>query len=250
MSDDFSPDRQLSLVIAAYNEEEALPKLIDEIIQDLRTWEKLELIIVDDGSTDQTASVMQTIAKQHTTSDLTDNYLSIHLLSLPYNQGMGAALKAGFYMATLPWVTFLPGDGQIEPKMIHKLCDLVDPQTVLVTSQYANREYSFYRHLLSKGLRLITYMIVWVNITSEGMYLIRRDVLQNLSLVSDSFMLNLEIPIRVATAKHKVMIAEIDVRDRLGGVSHATQWKRILSTFKDLVYLRWCILRERLGRSK
>ena len=47
----------LSLIITAYNEEEALPKLINEIIEDMQEWTYLELIIVNDGSLDQTQNV-------------------------------------------------------------------------------------------------------------------------------------------------------------------------------------------------
>ena len=238
MSDYQSPSHHLSLIITAYNEEEALPKLVAEIIRDMAEWEQLEIIIVDDGSTDQTSAIMKELSQtQH-------QKIVIKLVYLTYNQGMGAALKAGFKEATMPWVTFLPGDGQIEPQMIAKLCDLADPNTTLITSRYSNREYTPYRWLLSKGLRVFTFLIIWMHVTSEGMYLIRRDFLQALKPISDSFMLNLEIPIRVIQAHKQVKVAEIEVRDRQGGISRATQAHRIMNTFKDIICLRWRMLIE------
>ena len=87
-------------------------------------------------------------------------------------------------------------------------------------------------------------MILWTHITSEGMYLIQRDSLQKLNLISDSFMLNLEIPIRIAHSRSKIKVADIQVRERQGGVSQATNWQRILNTFKDLIYLRLQIMLE------
>ena len=87
-------------------------------------------------------------------------------------------------------------------------------------------------------------MILWTHITSEGMYLIQRDALNRLNLISDSFMLNLEIPIRIAQSDQEIQVANIQVRERQGGTSQATNWQRILNTFKDLIYLRWRIWRE------
>ncbi len=244
LADHHSSDRYLSLIITAYNEEEALPKLIHEIVQDMSTWEHLELIIVNDGSQDQTQAVMQSLQTQLNSL----SWLTIKLIEFTENKGMGAALKAGFKEASQAWISFLPGDGQIEPKMMQKLCLLAHNETVLVTTRYTNREYNLYRKVISKGLRMITFLILWTQITSEGMYLIQQTKLQELHLISDSFMLNLEIPIRIAQSKAKIKVAEIQVRERQGGVSQATNWQRIFNTFKDLIYLRWRIWLEKRNR--
>ena len=238
-----SPFHSLSLVIAAFNEEEALPKLFDEVMIQLSSWPTIELIIVDDGSTDDTALVIDEISVEFEKE--APKTWSLQVISFRENRGMGAALKAGYHAASEKWVTFLPGDGQIEPKMISRLCELVSEGTCLVTTRYTNREYSFLRKCLSRGLRFISYAITWVDITSEGMYLVERKTLASMPLVSDSFMLNLEIPIRAAERRLKVHIAEIEVRPRQGGVSHATQWGRIMSTLIDLIVLKLQLLRER-----
>ena len=240
MTEKISACHYLSLIITAYNEEEALPKLINEIVEDMQEWTYLELIIVNDGSLDQTQSVMHDLA--NTFGSLT--WLDIKLIHFAENRGMGAALKAGFDAATQVWISFLPGDGQIEPRMIKNLCTLIQDSTILVTTRYTNREYNLYRKVISKGLRIITFMILWTHITSEGMYLIQRDALNRLNLISDSFMLNLEIPIRIAQSDQEIQVANIQVRERQGGTSQATNWQRILNTFKDLIYLRWRIWRE------
>ena len=243
-----SPRQCLSLVISAYNEEEALPRLFAEIKRDLVGWTALEVIIINDGSTDGTAEVMETLNSQLQTDRAEgrlDHSLRLVLSSLNENRGMGAALRAGYELATEPWVTFLPGDGQIAPAMIYPLCDAAELGARAVTTRYTNRKYSLYRQILSRGLRVLNRMIVGVNVTSEGMYLIERTLLQSMPLTSDSFMLNLEIPIRVARQRLPMHVVGIEVRARQGGQSSATQWGRIASTLKDLIALRLRMMRER-----
>lgn len=250
-----SPFIAISIILTAYNEEEALPKLVNEIKEQMWEWPRLELIIVNDGSVDHTKNVMEELAQlsfEPDPSSLQQDSLktsgmswTLKLIHLENNQGMGAALQAGYRVASHPWVTFLPADGQIAPNMIGKLCKLVEPKTQLVTSRYTNREYTFYRKLLSKGLRLISYLILWVNITSEGNYLIKRTYLQQMELISDSFMLNLEIPIRIAYQGVHIPVANIEVRERQGGQSHATQFQKIIHTLKDLILLRYYLIKEK-----
>lgn len=238
-----SPRQRLSIVISAYNEEEALPKLIEEIRASLVGWERLEVIMVNDGSQDRTRDVIDQLTAQQPSRDS----LQLIGLHLPDNQGMGAALKRGYQLATEPWVTFLPGDGQISPEMILPLCEAADRGAQAITTYYTNREYSLYRAILSQGLRFLNALIVGVRVTSEGHYLIQRALLQAMPLASDSFMLNLEIPIRAARAQVPMECVGVEVRERQGGRSSATQWKRIFNTFWDLFGLRWRLIKESRG---
>ena len=237
----YSPRERLSLVISAYNEEEALPKLIEEIIDTLKDRDALQVIIINDGSTDRTAEVMHSLSERYAYFDETFTLITHHL---PNNQGMGAALKAGYRLASEPWVTFLPGDGQISPAMIEPLCEAVDRGAIAVSTYYTNREYRAYRAVLSRGLRLLNAIIVGVQVTSEGIYLIEKSALHAMPLTSDSFMLNLEIPIRAARAQLPMETVGIEVRSRQGGTSSATQWSRIFNTFRDLIGLRIHFIRE------
>lgn len=240
-----SPLHRLSLVITAYNEEIALPKLFEELLEALGHWRALEVIIVNDGSRDQTAQVMSELKTTLRAHREAERYRKVRLTlcSLKKNLGMGAALRVGYSLASEDWVTFLPGDGQIEPSMVTRLCEAVEPRVSAVTTRYTNREYTWYRALLSRGLRHLSALIVGVSVTSEGSYLIKRDTLKQMPLASTSFMLNLEIPIRAAHRGLKLKVVDIEVRARQGGASSATELKRITSTFRDLVALRLRLMR-------
>src|SRR5687768_8540961 len=122
-------DRSLSIVMAAYNEEQALPACAARNLAFLR--EHIpggELIIVDDGSRDGTPALVDALAASE------PDVIGLHLEK---NSGMGAALLRGFAAATRTWVTIMPADGQIDP---YELLDFfaVAEDADLITSLYRN----------------------------------------------------------------------------------------------------------------
>ena len=82
---------------------------------------------------------------------------------------------------------------------------------------------------------------------TEGIYLVRREVLQSLGATSNSFLLNLEIPIRAKRAGYRVKTVFMSVHDRIAGHSKATSFKRIQQTFTELFRLRVRMERERFA---
>ncbi len=219
----------LTVVVPAFNEEEALVFTINELIEKLHAIKTLEILIVDDGSTDQTKAVAL---------DLSQKDQRVKLISFAHNQGMGAALKAGFLAATQPWITFVPSDGQIPADQLLLMMPPIAQGIQLVCTKYQNRKYTPYRWLLSYGLRILSTLIIGTKIQSDGPYLIARSLVQTLPMLSDSFMLNLEIPIRVKRKKIEISVIWISLRERVAGVSKATKQGRIWHTFLDIWQLR------------
>ncbi len=228
----------LSIVVAAYNEHEAILPFVKRTLDFLKVHvTDGQLILVNDGSSDGTGQVIDQLAKEHS------NILSIHLEK---NSGMGAALLKGFEVASKHWVTILPADGQIDPYELPHLFELTK-EADLVTTLYKNRKYRFGRKLVSNGLRILTVLIVGTRARTEGTYLVRREVLQKLRPCSHSFLLNLEIPIRAKRGGFRVKTAFINVSERIAGRSKAVTIRRVLHTFRDLFALRTKLEMERLG---
>ena len=92
----------LSIVIPAYNEEGRLPATLDTILVYIdRTGQRAEIIVVDDGSTDRTAAIVQGYGKQHP---------FIRLLQNPGNRGKGYAVRHGMLAATGDWLLLSDAD--------------------------------------------------------------------------------------------------------------------------------------------
>jgi glycosyltransferase involved in cell wall biosynthesis len=86
----------LSIIIPAYNEEEA----IDSVIEDISTnYKEAEIIVINDGSTDRTG-------------ELLEKYKSITVFTHRHNRGYGAALKSGMRIATKRNILWFDADGQ------------------------------------------------------------------------------------------------------------------------------------------
>lgn len=101
---------QLSIIIPTFNEERAIGATV-LAIQDLKLGDDVEILVIDDGSSDATARVAETAGAK--------------VISHPYNIGNGAAVKTGIRNSSGEVLVFLDGDGQHDPAEIPKLVRLL-----------------------------------------------------------------------------------------------------------------------------
>lgn len=112
----FDRDREsLSIVIPAFNEEGAISSIIERalaaraVIAEAANLSEVEVIVVNDGSTDRTAEIAR-------------RYADIHLITYDRNVGYGAAIKRGFAEARGSLLSFLDADGTCNPLFFADLC--------------------------------------------------------------------------------------------------------------------------------
>jgi glycosyltransferase involved in cell wall biosynthesis len=124
----------LSVVVPAYNEEDGIGPIIERVLSirpQLRSAgvEDLELIVVDDGSDDETASIVAA-------------YPHVRLIQHLGNQGYGAALKTGFRYAQGDLLGFLDADGTYPPEHFPQLCQaaLTDEADLVIGSRMSGTE--------------------------------------------------------------------------------------------------------------
>ncbi len=221
----------LSLVVFAYNEVENVPPVLGAIVAWLRgRGAPYELLFVDDGSTDRTGTAADSVLAG-------DPHARV--LRHKLNRGIGAALKTGVRAATLPWVTFLPCDGQIAPAELDVLCEAaVRTGVSTVFSVYRARDDGWQRTLMSAGIRTMIRTLFGVTMHSDGPYLFQRALFDPDLLVPDSFFLNFEFPIRVMRAGTPSTVETIECRPRLSGHSKSTGFARVAGVTRDLLGLR------------
>ncbi len=113
---EFAAGANVSIVIPAYNEQEGLPR----VLENLRAWRArgAEVIVVDDGSTDHTARV----AAEH----------GARVLRHRSNRGYGAALKSGIRAAEHEIVVLFDADGQFDAQDIEKIVDALSDNDMVV----------------------------------------------------------------------------------------------------------------------
>lgn len=96
---------QVTILLPAYNEQEAIGQVLQEVVRAMTATEiQYEILVVDDGSTDQTAEIAEAFARQC-------QDCPVRVLRLPENRGAGAARKVGIRRARGDVVVMLDADG-------------------------------------------------------------------------------------------------------------------------------------------
>ena len=135
-------DSKLLIVIPAFNEELVLGKTLNELVKLIPV---NQILVVSDGSTDKTSEIVKN--------------LNINLLELPFNLGVGAAMRAGFQFALengFSKVIQFDADLQHQPKYIKEISENLNSFDVVVGSRFANNndyKVSFVRSIAMNLLK-------------------------------------------------------------------------------------------------
>lgn len=197
---DLSPD--LSLVVPLHNEEANVRPLVEQIRDALREQPNWELLLVDDGSRDETVKMARACAAE-------DH--RVRVLCLARNYGQTQAMQAGFDHARAETVATLDGDLQNDPRDIPRLLETLQQGYDLVTGYRVDRKdtlltRTFPSWVANQLIALLTGVRVRDNGCSLKVY--RRWVLRRLDLYSD---MHRFLP-ALAHATTGARIAEIPVR--------------------------------------
>lgn len=162
---------ELSVVLPAHNEEAAIEGVIREVVATVRTLAPgaAEVIVVDDGSTDATAAILDRLA---------DELAEVEVVHRRPNAGHGPALLTGFARATGAWVGHLDTDDQIPADQLERLW----PQrgtASLVLGIRTDRDDPTHRLVITKVLRALVGRLAGRPIRDANVpcKLIRRDLL-------------------------------------------------------------------------
>ncbi len=197
---------KVSIVIPCFNEEKGLPSLISKLesVKNclLESFE-VELVFVDDGSTDATYKLLD---------EKYQNVKGVQMVKHIQNRGIGAALRTGFSKTSGDIIVTVDSDCTYDPEEIpYLLSYLKDGVDVVVGSPYHPKGKCLgvpgYRFLLSKWLSLIYSFLLKSDIhTYTGLFrAYRRSVLDELHFVSDGFVALAEILIKIILGGKKVV---------------------------------------------
>lgn len=169
-------DREISLIVPIYNEENKVEKnlklLEEELERYFRNW---EIIVVSDGSTDRTYEQALKQVSPH-----------LKVFHYPDNQGKGFALKYGFSQCRGNFVGFIDGDMELHPKDIKAFLDLMDiynADAIIGSKRHPRSEvdYPWTRRILSLIYQIFIRVTLKLNVrdTQVGLKLFRRQLLED-----------------------------------------------------------------------
>src|SRR6516164_9420306 len=219
-----SPPKKLSLVIPCYNEEKTLAPCIKRVLAIAKTDLKLELIIVDDCSTDKSLAVAQDLAKFHP---------EIAVLRHERNGGKGAALRTGFAHATGDFVGIQDADLEYDPQDFHILLQpLLDNKAdVVFGSRYlkpeSRRVLYFWHTWMNKTLTFVSNLFTNLDITDmETCYkLFRREIIKGIDLKEDRFGFEPEVTAKISQMRCRVYECAISFTPRTVEEGKKINWK-------------------------
>jgi len=195
----------LSIVVPAYNEERTLARIIEKLMS---VPNLLEIVIVDDCSTDGTGDLAMRLAAEH---DL------IKYVRHDKNQGKTAALRTGFAETAGDIVIVQDADLEYDPAEIPEVirpildgfADVVYGSRFMV--KRAARVLYFYHYLANKGLTFMSNLLTNLNISDvETCYkAFRGDVIRKMTIVSSGFGFEIEVTAKVA--KLKCVVYEVPI---------------------------------------
>ncbi|GAB4447422.1 MAG: glycosyltransferase family 2 protein [Anaerolineales bacterium] len=203
----------LSVVIPAYNEENGIKEIAERVLAVEPALkqvgvERLELLVVDDGSRDRTAEVAEAIP-------------GVNLIRHPKNKGYGAALKTGFSKASGELIGFLDADGTYPPEYFPQLCQAaLNGSDLVIGSRMAGADSKmpltrrvgnfFFANLLSLlGRQKVTD-------SASGMRVFKREILEQIYPLPDGLNLTPVMSTRALHEGIKIVEVPIPYSERVG----------------------------------
>jgi glycosyltransferase involved in cell wall biosynthesis len=232
---------KLSVVMPVYNERATLPTIVKCVLSQPFPFE-IELLCVDDGSTDGSSAILAELQKE---------YSAMRILPQPKNMGKGAALRRGIQEATGEFVVIQDADLEYDPAEYPLLLEpLIDGKAdVVYGSRFMggrpHRVLYFWHSVGNWVLTLFSNALTDLNLTDmETCYKVfRREVIQSLQLEEDRFGFEPEVTVKIAKRRLRVYEVGISYSGRTYEEGKKIGWK-------DGVRAIWCLVKFSLKELK
>ncbi|MFC1692234.1 glycosyltransferase family 2 protein [Candidatus Latescibacterota bacterium] len=222
--------RHLSIIMPALNEEENIHAALADTLQAFDDFNiDGEIIVINDGSTDNTAEIVKSIQKK-------DNRIRMIIHDTP--RGIGASFWDGVDNSGKDFVCMLPGDNENDPWEIMRYCRLLEHVDIVIPFAYNKEMRSLFRNILSFIYRFVINTTFLVNLNyTNGTVIYRKSILNELNYRSNGFFFQTDILIR--NVKKGYLFAEVPYRlgRRNLGRSKATSFPSLVMVVKGYIRL-------------
>ena len=223
---------ELSVFFPAYNEEKNIEKTVLDAKKVLEKYAgNWELIIVNDGSKDDTGKIAAKLEQKDK---------RLRTVTHKVNKGYGEALKSGFYNSRYAWITTIDSDGQFDFSEITKLYKLTDKAQIVIGYRI-DRKDSVIRKLFAWGWTLLANTLLGIRVKDVdcSFKLVKKEVIDTISKLESTRggMISPELLAKAKKAGFAIDQVGVHHYPRLEGQQSGANLNVIINSFVDLVKL-------------
>lgn len=231
--------KEISVFLPTYNEQENIKKVVlntkKVLLKIAKNW---ELIVVNDGSADNTSRILK---------ELADDDSRIKVISHLKNSGYGTSLRSGFYNSKYSLIAFTDSDGQFD---FSEISGFIEKQKVtgadLVIGYYKDRRVSLFKKITSRLWELTVFLFFGLSVRDIdcGFKLIKKQVIDEIPKLESQRGAFISSELLIKARKKGFKIVEIPVTHfpRTKGSGTGRNLNVIVKSFADLIKL-WVKLR-------
>ena len=226
----------ISAVFPAYNDGGTIASMVAAAWIALnQVTDDYEIIVVNDGSSDYTATMLNEISVR---------YPELRVITHPSNLGYGAALRTGFSATSKDWVFYTDGDSQYNPLELVNLVDALCEGVDVVNGYKLTRNDSWMRIVIGRAYHYFVKFLFGIRIRDVDcdFRLIPRHILEEIELKSVSGAICLELVKKIEDAGYVFAEVPVNHYSRKYGVSQFFVPWRIVRTLRQLAGLYWMLV--------
>lgn len=224
---------ELSLVIPCYNEEETIENVASKLVNDLTQANiNFELILVDNGSHDNSALILK---------DLASRFTQIRIVTVEVNEGFGWGVINGLNNCSGKYIGWLPADGQISPEdAINVFRKLKSDDLDICKGKRIMRYDGVFRIFLSRSFNFLFSILCSSNLDDVNGHpkIMKHDCYKKLNISSKDFFIDAEILLKAEAMGLKMGYVPVEFKKREKGKSKVRLFKTILEFMKNMINYR------------
>lgn len=218
----------LTVITPVFNEEDIIVDSINKTFNSCTTLiEDIEYIIVNDGSTDNSLSLIQ------------DNFSNKNFKIInKMNGGFGSAIKTGIEASTKDYVICVPADSPLDFKTAEIIINTIGLADITVTYRKERKGYSKYMLLNSIVYQFIISKLFGLNLNDYNwIHLYNRKIFNEIKIEANGIFSLAEVLIKAKRSNYSFFEVEVEQQQRLTGIATASKPMAVIHTIIEMFQL-------------